>query len=325
MRPPQMARDIMVTELVTLNPELPVANGLARLLRHHVSGAPVIDDQHRYVGVFSEKCGLRALTAAAGIAACQSATEPLLPTAGDLMVTRVIAVSPDMDIVDAIGKLLQHRISGAPIADAQGKYLGVLSERYSMQALLDAVYEQRPASTAAAFMDTDTGRIICEHDSLVDVAQKFLDTHYRRLMIVDSGQLQGLISRRDVLRAGQHLTRLLATSEPTPMQHSARHATQQRDADAAPDPLPGGRVADFMDADARTIATDTDLLTIAQIFLNTNHRRLPVIAGDRLLGQVSRRDVLLATYQLMAAEPDRRGNLLYLSALVERGDAPMSS
>ena len=79
-----------------------------------------------------------------------------------------------------------------------------------------------------------------------------------------------------------------------------------------------------MDTKAHTITQETDLLSIAQIFLNTNYRRLPVLSDGKLVGQVSRRDVLHATYDLMAVAPQREATLLYLSALVDRGDAPIS-
>ena len=56
---------------------------------------------------------------------------------------------------------------------------------------------------------------------------------------------------------------------------------------------------------------------MAQIFFDTPYRRLPVLRDERLMGQVSRRDLLSATHDLMAiASPPPEKALLYLSALV---------
>jgi predicted transcriptional regulator len=66
-----------------------------------------------------------------------------------------------------------------------------------------------------------------------------------------------------------------------------------------------------------------DLLAIAQLFLHTPYRRLPVIKDGKLVGQISRRDLLAATHQLMAHVPQREKALLYLSALHERDEAPI--
>ena len=37
--------------------------------------------------------------------------------------------------------LLEHRFSGAPVVDEDGKFLGVFSERYIMQLLINSAYE----------------------------------------------------------------------------------------------------------------------------------------------------------------------------------------
>ena len=74
----------------------------------------------------------------------------------------------------------------------------------------------------------------------------------------------------------------------------------------------------------RTIGEETDLLTIAEIFLNTEYRRLPVLRGTRLVGQISRRDALEAALKVIEKHPPtREKTLLYLSALIDRNDAPM--
>jgi CBS domain-containing protein len=95
--------------------------------------------------------------------------------------------------------------------------------------------------------------------------------------------------------------------------------------DAAYDSLPSNEVRAFMDTDARTIKADTDLLTVAQVFLLTTYRRLPVIDDEgRLIGQVSRRDVLQAAMNQIDREPAPESSLLYLSAIFERHEAPLS-
>ena len=96
--------------------------------------------------------------------------------------------------------------------------------------------------------------------------------------------------------------------------------------DAAYEQLPSNEVRMFMDTDAQTIDGNTHLLSIAQVFLLTSYRRLPVLEEGRLVGQVSRRDVLRASMDLLNRSPSRAegSSLLYLSALVERSEAPMS-
>ena len=89
---------------------------------------------------------------------------------------------------------------------------------------------------------------------------------------------------------------------------------------------------DAWERESREMSTDrfhwineVSLLSIAQVFLLTSYRRLPVVENGRLLGQVSRRDVLRASMDLLRHSPDRgsESSLLYLSALVERHEAPL--
>lgn len=95
--------------------------------------------------------------------------------------------------------------------------------------------------------------------------------------------------------------------------------------DAAYEQLPSTHVGAFMDTSAMTIEPDTQLLSIAQVFLLTNYRRLPVVSDDgTLMGQVSRRDVLRAAVASLEDAPIREKSLLYLSALMTREEAPMA-
>ena len=60
----------------------------------------------------------------------------------------------------------------------------------------------------------------------------------------------------------------------------------------------GGPVADFMTADAVTIDANMSIFDLAQLFLTSGFRRYPVMSDNRLVGQISRRDVLRALGEL---------------------------
>ena len=75
--------------------------------------------------------------------------------------------------------------------------------------------------------------------------------------------------------------------------------------DAAYEGLPTNQVGAFMDADPQTISEDTMLLSIAQVFLITPRRRLPVVKDGKLVGQISRRDVLRAAQDFLTNKKGR--------------------
>jgi CBS domain-containing protein len=60
----------------------------------------------------------------------------------------------------------------------------------------------------------------------------------------------------------------------------------------------GGRVEEYMSRDVRTVDADASILELAELFLNAPYRRYPVLHDNRLVGQISRRDVLRALEKL---------------------------
>jgi len=325
MQWPRLARDLMVSRLVTLSPEVHVFDGIAQLLRHNISGAPVVDADRNYFGVFSEKCCMNVLTATAHWANVLATTGPPRLLAQDFMVTRLVNLSRDMDVFEAIGYLLDNHISGAPVIDDEGQFLGVFSEKTSMRVLIASAYDQLPTSRVGTFMNTDRGRIISETTELLAVAQIFIDTPYRRLPVLKDGKLLGQICRRDVLRAQHHLAQYVRDREHALLQGEALRTIDANVDPNAPAHQRSFSVTEFMDGKARTIDEETDLLRIAQIFLETPYRRLPVLRDGKLIGQISRRDLLQAAHDLMEIVPVRTEQpSLFLSAIAERTESPIA-
>jgi CBS domain-containing protein len=321
---PRLASDIMVTRLVTLAPETHVTLGISHLLRHNISGAPVVDTDHNYLGVFSEKCCLNVLSVTAQLVRNQSGKKNPTQIARDFMATRLITLTPEMDVFEAIGYLLKHRISGAPVIGPDLMYRGVFSEKTSMKVLVDSAYDQLPTTRVQSFMNTDPRRLISDDTDLHTVMQMFLDTPYRRLPVLYDGRLLGQVSRRDALRAQNQIARYL---DPKENEHAILKLSFPEDYASEESESPASKlqsleVASFMDRTARTISPETDLFSIAHIFLSTPYRRLPVLEDSKLVGQVSRRDVLIATLDSMAIQKKPERKSLYLSSLVESSDAP---
>jgi CBS domain-containing protein len=57
---------------------------------------------------------------------------------------------------------------------------------------------------------------------------------------------------------------------------------------------PGGLVRDFMTTDPVAVNPDDTILELAERFVGEKYRRYPVVDGGRLVGVISRRDVMRA-------------------------------
>jgi CBS domain-containing protein len=97
-------------------------------------------------------------------------------------------------------ELVQHRIAGAPVVNDQGELVGMLSELDCLKVALNAGYYGDWGGPVSDYMTPDVETVDAEMN-IIDLAQKFLDSGFRRFPVLQGNRLVGQISRRDVLRA----------------------------------------------------------------------------------------------------------------------------
>lgn len=122
-----------------------------------------------------------------------------IPTAADLMQRKLTTFAPDAPIEDAIRQLLKTGFAAAPVVDATGRLLGLLSEHDCIRVLTAAIADGWPTGQVCDHMTRVLETVRPEDDVLVLAAHFTRGTH-RRLLVADAGRLVGLIARRDLLR-----------------------------------------------------------------------------------------------------------------------------
>jgi len=123
----------------------------------------------------------------------------------DYMAGRVVSFKPDTEVLDAIHELVQNRIAGAPVVDDQGELVGMLSELDCLKIALNAGYYGDWGGPVADYMTANVETVDADM-SIIDLAQKFLTSGFRRFPVLRNNRLVGQISRRDVLRALESLS-----------------------------------------------------------------------------------------------------------------------
>jgi len=125
---------------------------------------------------------------------------PISGLVKDYMARTLVTFKPEMDVLDAVHVLVKNRIAGAPVVDDEGSLIGMLSELDCMKVALNAGYHGDWGGPVGDFMTVDTQTVDAEM-SIVDLAQVFVESRFRRFPVVQNNRLIGQISRRDVLRA----------------------------------------------------------------------------------------------------------------------------
>lgn len=133
-------------------------------------------------------------------------SRPALPTARDLMQRHLHTVAPDAKIEDAVRLLLAKGHAAAPVVDPSGRLLGLVSEHDCVRVLCAAIAEGWPTGHVQDHMTKEVETVSCDDDVLV-LASRFMNGRHRRLLVVDSGRLVGLIARRDLMRGLESMER----------------------------------------------------------------------------------------------------------------------
>jgi CBS domain-containing protein len=117
--------------------------------------------------------------------------------AKDVMTTPVVTVSPDTTLVDATKLLDAKGITGVPVADAEGKVIGVLTEKD----ILIFAYTYTSISRTTTVKEAMTERVVgfSPDTPIAEIAKCFSKSDFRRVPIIDEGKLVGIISRRDII------------------------------------------------------------------------------------------------------------------------------
>ncbi len=123
-----------------------------------------------------------------------------IPIVDDYMTRVLTQFLPQENIHSATKILLDQRISGAPVIDAAGTLVGVLSKKDCLKVVYTASYHKDWGGRVDEYMSRDVHTIESGTD-IIAVADLFVESNYRRFPVVGNGRVIGQISRQDILRA----------------------------------------------------------------------------------------------------------------------------
>jgi CBS-domain-containing membrane protein len=119
-------------------------------------------------------------------------------TIADIMTRDVFTLTPDLSAADAAAALVSRGFSGAPVRDAAGRVLGVLSRTD----LTDP--DRRPPGSARSVADLMTPGLLAlrASDPVMSAVRLMVREEVHRIVVLDEhGGLAGIVTPSDVLRA----------------------------------------------------------------------------------------------------------------------------
>ena len=119
-------------------------------------------------------------------------------TAKEIMQSPVIAATPRASLRDLAARLVTNEFSGMPVADLDGRVIGVITEADIIRGLLDG---KRLENLTADEVMTGPALTVDVKTPIEDVMKCLHDHKIVRVPVTCEGKLVGIIARRDLIRA----------------------------------------------------------------------------------------------------------------------------
>lgn len=126
-----LVSDYMTTKLITFKAEDSLDHVISMLIKHKISGAPVVNDNYELVGIISETDCIKHISESK----YYNMPSDTNNTVGINMVTDVDTIDKDMNIFDAAFKFISTHRRRFPVVE-NGKLIGQLSQKDVLKAAL---------------------------------------------------------------------------------------------------------------------------------------------------------------------------------------------
>jgi len=135
---PTRLKDFAACAVAVAEPDTSALVLAQMMRRHHVGALVVVDalEKTRPLGIVTDRDLVLALMA--------EGLEPDIFTAGDIMSAELVLASPEMDAMDAVQLMRDHRLRRLVVADADGRLVGIVT----MEDLLELLTRELAALTA---------------------------------------------------------------------------------------------------------------------------------------------------------------------------------
>ena len=114
--------------------------------------------------------------------------------ASDIMTRNVHTIHPGASAQEAARLLSQEHISGAPVVEANGKVIGIVTEA-------DIISKVNREGLYVADIMSHEVIAVGEETTVSEIAMLFAERNIKRVPVLHNGKLVGIVSRADIVHA----------------------------------------------------------------------------------------------------------------------------
>ncbi|MEM2214431.1 MAG: CBS domain-containing protein [Candidatus Nezhaarchaeales archaeon] len=188
-----------------------------------------------------------------------------------IMTKDVVKAYVDETFVDVLSKMVRYNVGAIPIVTREEKVFGIITEKDVVDHLADKI----TGKTVEEVMTSDVVTI-GPNFTLYDALRTMVSNGFRRLPVVDDGELRGIIVAMDVVR----------------FLSSSRVFEKARSGDVRD--FLSVKVSEVMTREVETIAPSKDLGEAARLMRSKGKGSLLVIDDGELKGIITERDLVIA-------------------------------
>jgi CBS domain-containing protein len=252
----------MSEDLITVDKDQNLSDALKLLRKNNVSRLPVTNNKE-LVGIISE----RDIANKLGSSKYESMPASRLHISS-VMVKDVFTVPKEMQLEDVAKLMLDNGIGSVPIMD-DDKMVGIVSKADFVTLATGIAFDK---ITVKEIMSKEL-ITVSPTERIIHARRQMIESHVGRLPVVNDGELLGMITSKDLMRA------FIDFRKKVPEKYQKSQIKELL-------------VEDIMSINPTTVTKDMSITEVSEIIMETGYNGLPVVEDGKVIGIITQTDIL---------------------------------
>ena len=255
-------KNLMSEDIITIDKDQNLSDALKLLRKHNVSRLPVVNNKE-LVGIISE----RDIASKLGSSKYESMPASRLHISS-VMVKDVFTVPETMQLGEVAKLMLDNGIGSVPVM-CEDKMVGIVSKADFVTLAVGIAFDK---ITVKEIMTKDL-IVVSPTERLVHARRQMMEGHVGRLPVVDDGNLVGMLTSKDLMRAFIDFR---------------KHVPEKYQKSQIKEVL----IEDIMSSNPIFTSKDATISEVAKIMIETGYNGLPVVDDNKVVGIITQTDIL---------------------------------